>query len=257
MLPARPTLRVLREDLKITTPAVHEPFDQIGHPLPAKAREQFADDNTAHERIRAIDDQVFFKVKVQRWRGAVWIEEQLPWVVAAGSREDGSQDDFYKALENQAARARAEYNRTHTSTLPGSTYAADLLPDEDDRLRYQLEAGARFRTNLVTTVRELTAGSLRDGHEHAADYSSFRLGLLVRADEGHETYVAVRITGSVPDDLTAVILRNVPGCDPQSWWPEASLPARHLMPAEQAWSTLMDLNAAADLLDQMDTDEKS
>ena len=64
MLPARPTLRVLREDLKITIPAVHEPLDQIGHPLLVKAREQFADDNTSHERIRAIDDQVFFKVKV-------------------------------------------------------------------------------------------------------------------------------------------------------------------------------------------------
>ena len=252
MLPARPTLRVMREDLKIVIPPIDEPLDRIEHPLLAKAREQFADDNAPHERICAIDDQVLFKVKVQRWRGAVWTEEQLPWVVAAGSREDGSQGDFYKALENQAVRARAEYNKTHTSSLPGSTYVTDLLPEQDDRLRYRLEEVARFRTDLITTVRELTAGSLHDGHEHAADYPNFRLGLLVRADEGHETYVAVRITGSVPADLTAVILRNVPGCDPQSWWPEAALPARHLMPAEQAWSTLMDLKAAAALLEQID-----
>ena len=58
MLPARPTLRALREDLKITIPPIDEPLDRIEHPLPAKAREQFADDNASHERIRAIDDQV-------------------------------------------------------------------------------------------------------------------------------------------------------------------------------------------------------
>jgi hypothetical protein len=255
VLPARPTLRALREDLKVPVPPVFEPLDELDHPLLAKAREQFADENAAHERIRAIDDQVLFKVKVQRWRGAVWTEEQLPWVVAAGCREDGSQDDFYKALESQAVRARAEYNRTHTPALSGSTYIAELLPGQDDRQRYRLEAGARFRTALVATVRELTAGSLRDGHEHAADYQGFRLGLLVRADEGHATYVAVRITGPIPDDLTAVILRNVPGCDPKSWWPEASLPARHLLPAEQAWSTLMDPQAAAGLLEQLGGDE--
>lgn len=255
MLAARPTLRVLREDLNVPVPPVFEPLDEIEHPLLAKAREQFADENAAHERIRAIDDQVLFKVKVRRWRGAVWIEDLLPWVVAAGSREGGSQDDFYQVLETQAVRARADYNRTHSPSLSGRTYVAGLLPDQDDRKRYQLEAGARFRTALVAAVRELTVGSLRDGHEHAADFEGFRLGLLVRADDGHETYVAVRITGSVPSDLVAVILRNVPGCDPLSWWPEASLPLRHLMPAEQAWSTLMDTKAAAELLEQMDKNE--
>jgi hypothetical protein len=84
VLPARPTLRTLREDLKIPVPPVSEPLNEIGHPLLAKAREQFADENAPHERIRAIDDQVLFKVKARRWRGAVWIEELLPWVVAAG-----------------------------------------------------------------------------------------------------------------------------------------------------------------------------
>jgi hypothetical protein len=252
VLPARPTLRTLREDLKIPVPPVSEPLNEIGHPLLAKAREQFADENAAHERIRAIDDQVLFKVKARRWRGAVWIEELLPWVVAAGRREDGSQDDFYQALENQAVRARADYNRAHSPALPGSTYVAGFLPGQDDRQRYRLEAGARFRAALVAIVRNLTAGSLRDGREHAADFDGFRIGLLVRADDGHETYAAVRITGSVPGDLIAVILRNVPGCDPKSWWPETALPARPLMPAEQAWSTLMDSKAAAELLEQMD-----
>jgi hypothetical protein len=101
-------------------------------------------------------------------------------------------------------------------------------------------------------IHDLVVGSLRDGHEHAADFSGFRLGLLVRADHGHETYVAVRITGSVPHDLARVILERVPGCEADGWFPESVLPERALLPAEQVWSNLMDPKAAAQLLDDRD-----
>ena len=46
-------------------PPVDEPLDEVEHPLLNKAREQFADSATPHERIAAIDDQVLFKVKVK------------------------------------------------------------------------------------------------------------------------------------------------------------------------------------------------
>jgi hypothetical protein len=68
----RPTLRCLREDLDIPVGPVDRPLDEIDHPLIAKAQEQFADPRTPHERIAAVDDQVLFKVKVGRWRGAIW-----------------------------------------------------------------------------------------------------------------------------------------------------------------------------------------
>lgn len=86
----RPTLRCLREDLGLPLPAVTIPLDETDHPIVAKTAELFTDTEAKHERIRAIDDQVMFKVKVQRWRGAVWIDADLPWLVAAGRREDGS-----------------------------------------------------------------------------------------------------------------------------------------------------------------------
>jgi hypothetical protein len=94
---SRPTLRCLREDLELAVPGAEVPLDEIDHPLLAKATEQFASD-VRHERIRSIDDQILFKVKVQRWRGAVWTEDDLPWLVAGGLREDGSGDDFYLAM---------------------------------------------------------------------------------------------------------------------------------------------------------------
>jgi hypothetical protein len=63
---ARPTLRCLREDLGQAIPRADTPLDEIEHPLLVKAAEQFANDETPHERIAAIDDRVLFKVKVQR-----------------------------------------------------------------------------------------------------------------------------------------------------------------------------------------------
>ena len=99
-------------------------------------------------------------------------------------------------------------------------------------------------------MRELVCGSLHDGHEHATDFAGFRLGIIVRAEDGHETCVAIRITGSVYKDLTATILNRVPGCDPDAWFPEYALPERELLPAEQAWSNIMDPKAASQLLEE-------
>jgi hypothetical protein len=108
MRSSRPTLRC--EDLDLPVPVVTVPLDEIDHLIVAEAAEQFAAEAVKHERIRAIDDQVLFKVKVQRWRGAVWVDADLPWLVAAGRREDGAGDDFYAALEADGKAARARYN---------------------------------------------------------------------------------------------------------------------------------------------------
>ncbi|MEO3856305.1 hypothetical protein [Acrocarpospora sp. B8E8] len=75
------------------------------------------------------------------------------------------------------------------------------------------------------------------------------IGIQVRAEDGHETYCAVRITGPVLTDLVALVVELVPGCDPQSWAPELRMPDRSLIGNEQIWSTLIDPHAAAKLLD--------
>ncbi|WP_328318337.1 hypothetical protein [Streptomyces sp. NBC_00388] len=249
MRPPRPTLRCLREDLGLPVPPVTVPLDEASHPLLAKTAEQFAVNDAKHERIRAIDDQVLFKVKVQRWRGAVWSDADLPWLVAAGRREDGSSEDFYAGLEANGKAARARYNAEHADALRTATYTGPLLPAREDHVRYTAEAGVRFVRRLRVTLLELSRSTLRDGQEHTVDFDTFTLGLQVRADDGHETYVAVRITGSVPANLTTLILRNVPGCEADGWYPEYALPERDLLPAEQAWSNLMDPRQAALVLD--------
>ena len=251
---ARPTLRCLHEDLKIATPPADEPLDEIPPPLLAKTRQQFAGSATHHERIAAIDDEVLFKVKIQRWRGAAWIDEssaEVPvWLVAAGWREDGATTDFYAALAADAKTARARYNATHHRPITANTYTAHLLPDDTDRARYRAESAARFERKLAAAVRDLARMSLLDGREHTATVGGAGLGIQVRANHGHETYAAVRIIGSVPPAMAIVVLELVPGCDLDGWFPEYSLPERPLGPAEQAWSNLMDPEAAAKLLNE-------
>ncbi|HEV3173168.1 MAG TPA: hypothetical protein VGZ32_22665 [Actinocrinis sp.] len=105
----RPTLRCLTQDLGLPLPSARVLLDDVEHPLLQKSAEQFADADTPHERIRAIDDAVLFKAKVGRWRGAIFVGDEHDivhaWLVAAGTREDGSPEDFYATLREQCRAA--------------------------------------------------------------------------------------------------------------------------------------------------------
>lgn len=59
-------------------------------------------------------------------------------------------------------------------------------------------------------MHDLIRHSLLDGHEYAAMLDGSVLGIQVLADQGHETYVAIRIIGSVPRRLVATILSLIP-----------------------------------------------
>ena len=249
-MPVRPTLRCLTDDLGLKIPTVDDPLDEFDHPLLRKANQQFAEPSSSRERISSIDAAVLFKVTAQRWRGAVWIDATgRPWMVAAGWREEGSQDDFYEALGHAARSARARYNAEHTPSLITDTDVTQWLPSDADQDRFAAEGAVRLIRELDTTVRRLIRASLLDGHEHTAQVAKASLGVLVRADSDHETYVALRIHGSVPKNMLIVILDLVPGCDRHGWLPELAMPHRALAPGEQLWSNLMDPVVASQLID--------
>jgi hypothetical protein len=74
---------------------------------------------------------------VQRWRGAVWVDADLPWLVAAGQREEGSPENFYTALAARGSAARARYNAEHSPPVSSTTYSEYLLPGHEvDRTRF-------------------------------------------------------------------------------------------------------------------------
>jgi hypothetical protein len=190
-------------------------------------------------------------VKVQRWRGAAWIaDDAIPWLVAAGQREEGSPDDFYAALTARGKAARSQYNAAHTPPLTTETYTGGLLPGREDELRRKAEHAVRAERRLRATVYSLLRESLLDGREHAAMLDGSALGIQVLADQGYSTYVAVRIIGSVPRRLVATILSLIPGCQLDAWMSDYAMPERAVVPEEQVWSNMMDPTAAAKLLEE-------
>jgi hypothetical protein len=168
----------------------------------------------------------------------------------AGKREAGSPEDFYAALAARGKAARARYNAEHSPPLSSATYSGYLLPGHEDDLRWRAEAAARTERQVRTTVLDLVRQSLLDGREHAAILDGAALGVQVLADQGHETYVAIRIIGSVPRRLVAAILSLIPGCQSDAWMSDYAMPERAVAPEEQIWSNIMDPAAAAKLLDE-------
>lgn len=159
---------------------------------------------------------VLFKVKVNRWRGAVHESADPSWLAAVGLREDGSQDDCYKAFANAA---RARHNVEHRNALSSDIFCCGWLPDDDDHDRYRVEAGIR----LLGELRSTCGGARR-----------------------------CRVAAHKPVNVLMVILDLVPGCDKDSWYPEFAMPHRPLAPGEQVYSNYMDPSAAAKLLEDQD-----
>jgi len=244
----RPTIRCLREDLGLAKlPPATEPLDRIDHVVVGKAGEVCRTDPPATEPIREIDDRILWKVKIGRWRAALWCHDPRPWILAAGYRRSGDADDFYTELGERARRWRAEYNRSHTPPLGTDTWTDPLLPTRDDDDRLALEAAVGVVDDIRRTVRGLTIESARTGAEAVDESAGCELGVLVRRSDLGEVYVGIRIIGPAKPEIHAVVLDAVPAVADRNGWFLDSMPGRANRPGEIVWSNLLD----ADALDEL------
>lgn len=141
----RPTLRCLREDLGYKKlPPATQYLDELSDVIVSKASQVTRAVPDVGERVVELDDRMFWKVKIDRWRGALLVDGDESWLVAAGYRREGDADDFYRELGNSARRWRSEYNRLNSPPLCTETYTDPLLPGKDDRDRLILEDAVRI-----------------------------------------------------------------------------------------------------------------
>jgi hypothetical protein len=237
----RPTIRCLREDLgEAKLPPATVALHDLDHVVVRKANSTFPTEDAPGERIGAIDDNVLFKVKVERWRGAVWRPLPKQWLVAAGRREAGSPDDFYEALTEKARRWRADHNREASPPLKTETYTDRLLPNQEDENRLRLEATLRVVDEIRETVRRLVLSAARTETEQGEDAGGYSLAVLVRRTELGEVYVGIRIRGPVERDAHGVILDSVPAVADRDGWFIDHMPHRPDGPGEIVWSNLLD-----------------
>ena len=123
--PTRVTLRCLREDLTEgwsdvgdrrtvhgPTEGFSKPVYEFNHPAIRKAVGDYPVGQVGRierESISGLTNPPFWKLKTDRWRGAVYVDpdSHQPWLVAAGLRRGGEASDFYAAFMDQVARLGA------------------------------------------------------------------------------------------------------------------------------------------------------
>ena len=125
----RITYRCLYIDLHEELPGAEVDIGTIDHPVMRKARELTPSYPANLVRIQDIDDTQVFRFSHGHDRVATWLDEYtgVVWVCAVDERDEETHDHF-------CALHAAE----------------ELLPGEDDALREQVEATARF----VGAIRE-------------------------------------------------------------------------------------------------------
>jgi hypothetical protein len=161
---ARPTLRVLRDDLdgdwgnryalhaiERNRPIDALPLTSLDHPILSKAAECFGEDpgqDSPEGLIRALVDERFYEVKVNQWRAAVWIDaENVCWVVAAGLAKGDHKDreDFYQRMQRLEAG-------------PG---VSGLLPSSEDADLWKQELAHALLTDWHLGNQHAIASALR------------------------------------------------------------------------------------------------
>ncbi|WP_147915711.1 hypothetical protein [Ruania zhangjianzhongii] len=245
----RPTRRSLA-DLSQVVPNLGTPLDELDHVVVTVAQtvpEQRQAGGA--QRILALKDRVWFKVKVGDQRAVVTElsdserAEDYPqgvgnwWIGAAGHRQaDSPQRDFYDSITRECTAGKA------LSTV-------GLLPTGWDWKRLTAERAVAWRVEMKRMVIRLIAMSLTSGKVAVAEFQRHRIKALVRADNGHEAYLAIIAEGIPNPEVFALLLDCVPGISPDDWQLEPSQVAE-LDPSrgEIVWSTLFPREVASAIL---------
>lgn len=162
---ARPTLRVLQDDLRDGWKSPHvqpgpgvggldplSPLSELPHPIVQKARESFGDDPQQDNYVGPVKSCTRFtllEIKSGQWRGGVWIDSDTGtcWLVAAGLAKGGHQDrdDFYERVK------RAD----------NSGEIDKWLPTDVDRRQLKRETAARLLTDWELQIQRFVLEAMR------------------------------------------------------------------------------------------------
>jgi hypothetical protein len=116
-----------------------------------------------------------YRLRHGRWRGATWLETGAGrfWLCAGAQREEGSGEDAY---ERFAALHRAGW----------------LLPDDDDRLRDELERNARIIDPAAGSIASvLTDAFAQTDHDVTTCFGGLVDARLHVTAPGEEVWVAI------------------------------------------------------------------
>lgn len=241
---ARPTLRVLREDLdsgwenpfarraleRGDVEAV-QPLTSLPHPILRKAAESFGDDpsqDTYVTSISSVSSHSLLEIKQGQWRAGVWIDDEACWVVSAGLAKGDHQDrdDFYEKL----------------SRIEKGGGVRTLLPDHEDRALLKKERAGALIASWQITVQNLLIDALAkvcDGGRTQIDLP-FPVPSPASSDVFASVDVEVTITDEVDysyEDVVVEITTDERWRGTDLWWHLAMHTLATINPPEQGWDS--------------------
>lgn len=243
---ARPTLRLLREDLGADWGPPHpkrlladgdltalHPLSGLPHPIIEKAAESVGPDPDQDNFVGPIHSSTrlpLLEVKQGQWRGGIWRDDEsgVHWLVVAGLAKGNhlDRDDFYERIDRE--------NKS------GQT-ARWLPTDQDVRLLRQ-ETAARIRTSWELGIQQRCGQALRA----AADGVAQRFEIVHPvASQGVMAQVEISITevrdDEIPSDEVVVDVRprsELAGSNLH--WGLIIRLLRSIDPPEQSWDRYQD-----------------
>lgn len=161
---ARPTIRLLREDLNSDWESPHprrylqtgkltslHPLSALPHPILAKAVSSFGDDPADDSFVGPIASSTklpLLEIKAGQWRGGVWHDRELDvcWLLVAGLAKGGHEDhdDFYQCVARD------------------SSEPSQWMPTETDIRLLKRERAALLLTEWELAIQRQVLGALRE-----------------------------------------------------------------------------------------------
>lgn len=243
---ARPTIRLLREDLEADwdTPYVRRalergdltsliPLSKLPHPLIAKAAECVGDDpalDSSEGPIKSAPAGLpLLEIKVNQWRGGVWKDsDDVHWLVCAGLAKGGHEDhdDFYELVVNASPERVQSWK-----------------PTEEDKKLLKKEVASRRLYLWKLDVQRLVLTALErvhDGGKERFDISHPAADSLLAGDR-LVCQVAVEVTpvrdGMPTDDIDVEFQFTQRWLTSPLVWPLVTSVLAAIEPPEQSWDT--------------------
>lgn len=236
---ARPTIRLLREDLSSDWESPQprrslqagqltslHPLSELPHPILAKAVSSFGDDPADDNCVGPIASSTnlpLLEIKAGQWRGGVWHDRDLDvcWVLVAGlaKGDHEDRDDFYQVV----ARNNSDPSR--------------WMPTSDDVRLLKRERAALRLTEWELEIQQQLVGALREVHRGGE--TSFRLCHPASQQRPMATVtitvVAVRVDGYEADEIVVDIVPESRHAGSQLLWQAIVRVLTTLHPPQQGW----------------------
>lgn len=252
----RPTKAALAE-AGIQIPDLGIELSDLEHPIVVKAQGvPLAARVGSAKRAVSLTDRVWFKAKVNDWRGLVadtsgetampWYERlaQLGewwWIGTIGQRQgDSPQKDFWAVTK---ARAFAGGKNTCSTDF--------MLPVDWDIRRLEAESALLATRSIQRSIRKAAAESMRTNSIMGITIGTADVRVRVRMLEDGQVYIAVGATGIADPKFFALMFTSFVGLGAGDWLPEPGGAAGlECVPGEILYSAMMSQEAQANLLSE-------